>query len=80
MRGKTKAAMLTNDSEIKDLVAFSVYDTKPVHFLSMACTSGLKWIEKRKKVFDKDGMAFLQPEVMDMYNNDMNNVDITDQL
>ncbi len=69
---------------IVDLVAFSVYDTKPVHFLSMACT-GLKWIEKRKKVFDREtgtnvSMAFLRPEVTDMYNNGMNNVDIADQL
>ncbi len=50
----------------------------------MACT-GLKWIEKRKKVFDREtgtnvSMAFLHPEVTDMYNNGMNNVDIADQL
>jgi hypothetical protein len=84
MRGTTKAAVLTNDPDIPDLVAFSVYDTKPVHFLSMACT-GLKWIEKKKKVFDSHAqrsinMSFLRPEVTDMYNNDMNNVDIADQL
>jgi hypothetical protein len=70
MRGTTKAAVLTGDPEVPDLVAFSVYDTKPVHFLSMACT-GLKWIEKRKKVFNSKGsknvsMAFLRPEVTDM--------------
>jgi hypothetical protein len=41
VRGTTKAAVLTGDPENPDLVAFSVYDTKPVHFLSMACT-GLK--------------------------------------
>ena len=84
MRGTTKAAVLTDDPEIQDLVAFSVYDTKPVHFLSMACT-GLKWIEKRKKVFERESstnvsMAFLRPEVTDLYNNGMNNVDIADQL
>jgi hypothetical protein len=50
----------------------------------MACT-GLKWIEKRKKVFERESstnvsMAFLRPEVRDLYNNGMNNVDITDQL
>ncbi len=76
--------VLTDDPEIQDLVAFSVYDSKPVHFLSMACT-GLKWIEKRKKVFKRESstnvsMAFLQPEVTDLYNNGMNNVDIADQL
>jgi hypothetical protein len=65
-------------------VAFSVYDTKPVQFLSVACT-GLKWFEKRKKVFKKEtssnvSMAFLRPEVTDLYNNGMNNMDIADQL
>jgi hypothetical protein len=42
--GTTKAAVLTGDPEAPDLVAFSVYDTKPVHFLSMACkaSSGLR--------------------------------------
>jgi len=84
MRGTTKAAVLTDDLEIKDLVAFSVYVTKLVHFLSMACT-GLKWIEKRKKVFERESstnvsVAFLRPEVTDLYNNGMNNVDIADQL
>jgi len=84
VRGTTKAAVLTGDPEAPDLVAFSVYDTKPVHFLSMACT-GLKWIEKRKKVFDRESnknvsMAFLRCEVTDTYNNGMNSVDIADQL
>jgi hypothetical protein len=50
----------------------------------MACTC-LKWIEKRKKVFKKEtssnvSMAFLRPEVTDLYNNGMNNMDIADQL
>jgi hypothetical protein len=45
VRGKTKAAVLEGDPDYKDLVAFSVYDTKLVHFLSTACTL-LKWKEK----------------------------------
>jgi hypothetical protein len=53
IRGTTKAAMLTGDPEVPELVAFSVYDTKPVHFLSMACT-GLEWIEKRRRVFKQE--------------------------
>ncbi len=82
MRGATKAVALTDDPKVPDLVAFSVYDTKPVNFLSMACM-GLKWIEKRK--FGRAGgktasMPFLRPEVTDMYNNGMNNADIADQL
>ncbi len=46
MPGTRKAAVLTSDPEAPNLVAFSVYDTKPAHFLSMACT-GLKRIEKK---------------------------------
>ena len=34
MRGKTKAAVLEGVFECPDLVAFSVYDTKPVHFFN----------------------------------------------
>jgi hypothetical protein len=34
VRGKTKAAVLEGDPDFKDLEAFNVYDTKPVHFLS----------------------------------------------
>jgi hypothetical protein len=84
IRGTPKAAVLTDDLECPQMVAFSVYDTKPVHFLSMACT-GLKWIEKKKKVFDKSvnknvAMSFLRTEVTDNYNNGMNNVDIADQI
>jgi hypothetical protein len=48
VRGKMKAAVLEGDPDCKDLVAFSVYDTKLVHFLSMTCTS-LSWKEKSKK-------------------------------
>jgi hypothetical protein len=81
MQGTKKAAALTDNPEIQDLAAFSVHDTKPAHFLSMAC-SGLKLIEKRK-IFERKSstnvsMAFLWPEVTDLYNNGMNNVDIAD--
>ena len=53
VRGQTKAAVLEDDPECPNLVAFSVYDTKPVHFLSTACTS-VTWKEKTKRVYDKD--------------------------
>jgi hypothetical protein len=36
-RGTTKAAVLPGGPEVPDLVAFSAYDTNPVHFLPMAC-------------------------------------------
>ena len=84
VRGTTKAAVLEGDSECPDVVAFSVYDTKPVNFLSTACTS-LHWKEKTKKVFSKDAgvmilMRFLRPNITDDYNHGMNNVDQADQL
>jgi hypothetical protein len=73
VRGRTKAAVLEGDEVCPNLVAFSVYDRKPVHFLSMSCTS-LTWIEKVKKVFDKKeqrnvNMKFLRCNVTDEYNN-----------
>ena len=39
VRETTKAAVLTSDLDCLNLVAFSVYDMKPVHFLLTACMS-----------------------------------------
>ncbi len=66
------------------LVAFSVYDTKPVHFLSSAATS-LKWRSKKKKVYDSSTnkvveIYFLRTEIQNDYNFGMNDVDISDRL
>ncbi len=82
--GTIKAAVLEGDTECPNIVAFSVYDTKPVNFLSTACTS-LQWKEKTKKVYDKEAgikilMKFLRPQITDEYNYGMNNVDQADQL
>jgi hypothetical protein len=84
VRGTTKAAVLEGDPEYKDLVAFSVYDTKPVHFLSTAYTN-LHWIEIAKKVYNKDSrisivMKFLHTYIQDSYNHIMSHVDQLDQL
>jgi hypothetical protein len=84
VRRKTKAAVLEGDPDCKDLMAFSVYDTKPVHFLSTACTL-LSWKEKSKRVFDRDAginitLIFLQTDMQDDYNYMMNHVDRADQL
>ena len=53
VRRNTKAAVLEGDPECPNLVAISVYDTKPVNILSMACTN-LEWVEKQKKVWNKE--------------------------
>ena len=52
MRGKTKAAALEGDIECLDLVTFSVYGTKPVHFLSMAAEK-LMWNINEKEIYYK---------------------------
>jgi hypothetical protein len=53
VRGTVKATVLIGDPECPDLVATSVYDTKPVHFLSMICNS-IKCIVKERAVFNMD--------------------------
>lgn len=83
-RGTIKAAVLMGDSECPDLVASSVYDTKPVHFLSMACTE-LKWMKQEKEVYNVEmgeieTLEFLQMNNNIAYNKEMGNVDIADQL
>lgn len=83
-RGLTKATVLKGDAAWPNLVAFTAYDTKPVHFLTMSCTE-LKWIEKAKVVFDKKEekcvkIRFLRCSVNGDYNNGMNGVDIADQI
>ena len=83
MRGTVKAAVLKGDKECPDLVASSVYDTKPVHFLLMVCES-LKWVVKEKDVYNvdtgiKEKMKFLRMAYINDYNNEMGDVDIADQ-
>jgi hypothetical protein len=53
VRGTVKATVLIGDPECPDLVATSVYDTKPVHFLRMICNS-IKCIVKERAVFNMD--------------------------
>jgi hypothetical protein len=50
VRGTVKAAILKGDPTCPDLVATSVYDTKPVYFLLMSC-SGIRWILKTQLVY-----------------------------
>ena len=71
-------------NNIPNLVASSVYDTKPVHYLSMI-TSELKWIVKEKIVYNVDSgkteiLSFLRMNNIHTYNSTMGNVDIADQL
>jgi len=84
VRGTVKAAVLNGDPLCPSLVAVSVYDTKPVHFLSMICES-IAWIQKERQVFNvetnrMETMRFLRLNVNDSYNMDMGHVDVSDQL
>jgi hypothetical protein len=51
VRHTVKAVVLRGDEVCKDLLAVSIYDTKPVYFLSHAAEK-LEWIEKKRKAFD----------------------------
>jgi hypothetical protein len=84
VRGTVKAAVLEGDPDCASLVATSVYDTKPVHFLSMVCES-ICWVSKERQVFCVDTgkvelIRFLRLNINDSYNVDMGHVDVSDQL
>ena len=84
VRGTVKAAVLMGDKHVPNLVAVSVYDTKPVHFLSTVCEC-IEWVLKAKDVWNEakqrmEKLEFLRLNVNDDYNKDMNAVDIADQL
>ena len=84
VRGTVKVAVLQGDKKCPNLVASSIYDTKPVHFLSMVCTE-VKWVSKMRQVYNVDTgmletMIFLRLNNIDHYNFSMVNVDLSDQL
>ena len=64
VRGTVKAAVLEGDPGCPNLVVSSVYDTKPVHYLSMV-SELVEWVEVEKNVYnvetdETEGMKFLQ--------------------
>ena len=84
VRHTVKAAKLEGDAICKDLVSISLYDTKPVYFLTNSCTE-IKWISKTKKVYDASkkktiNMPSPRLNVVDFYNKNMGNVDLANQL
>jgi hypothetical protein len=54
VRGTVKAAHLQGDDVVKCLLASSVYDTEPVHYLSMVVSVRLEWVVVEKKVYNVD--------------------------
>jgi hypothetical protein len=84
LRGRTAAAKLINSPECPDLLACSVYDTKPVHMLSMTEDS-IWWVLKKRKVWSAihqqiKEVGFPRLNLIDEYNSYMNSVDVADQL
>lgn len=84
VRGTVKAAIYYGDGECPNLVASSVYDAKPVHYLSMV-PEELKWTTVDKAVYNVDSgevelLKFLRLGHIDKYNQKMGNVDFADQL
>jgi len=84
LSGTTKSARLIDDPKCPDLLAVSVYDTKPVHMLSTSEES-IEWITKRRKIWDSVHedikiIGFMRLGWIDNYNNKMNSTDISDQL
>ena len=84
VRGTVKAAHLQGDDVVKCLLASSVYDTKPVHYLSMVSVV-LEWVVVEKKVYNVDTqrtefIRFLRLNVIHKYNHTMGHVDVADQL
>ena len=62
----------------------SVYDTKPVHFLTMA-TKEIYWEDKTREVFDKENCCiakinFLRLNVNGDYNYGMGGADLSGQI
>ena len=73
-----------DDPWCTDLICCSVYDTKPVHLLT-TCAEYIDWKEMKRTVFDTVmkktvPMKFLRLNLIDMYNKNMNSVDLADQL
>ena len=84
VRGTTKAAVMKGDPNFPDLIATSVYDTKPVHFLIMS-SEELKWVVCEKYVYNvdtgaKEPLQFLRMFYINDYNHQMGGVDVADQL
>jgi hypothetical protein len=84
LRGTVKVSVLKGDPDCPAMVAASVYDTKPVHFLSMMCES-IQWVVKERLVYNVETemmevLRFLRLNVNDFYNINMGHVDVSDQL
>jgi hypothetical protein len=75
VRVTVKAAVMEGNADCLNMVAVSVYDPKPVHFLSTSCQL-IEWITKDRKLFlsslGRIGKnKFLRLNINDNYNQEM---------
>lgn len=79
VKGTVKAAVLMGDKRAPFLVGATLYDSKPVRFLSYFVT-GIWWVEKIRQVWDRNlrktvPLKFLRLNINNMYNEGMGGVD-----
>ncbi len=83
-QGTVKAAVLKGDSLLQDLIIASRYNQKPFYMISHSIEQ-LTWVECKKRVWShlikrNIMFKFLQWNLSDDYNYEMNDNDIADQL
>ena len=61
--GTIKAAILRGDPDIPSFVGISVYDTKPVHFLSTGAES-IEWVGRSHSVWNMDAAHMDKDEIL----------------
>ena len=77
-----KLEKLVGEPTMKYLVALSLYDVKPFYFIKNAWTD-IRWIQKHRDVWSSYLQRMIKRpyyilNVIDIYNHNMNNVDISD--
>ena len=83
-RGTLKVKKLVGEPTIKDMVEISLYDLKPFYLMTNTWTE-IRWIQKHREVWSSSlkqiiKITYYRLNVIDIYNHNMNNVYISDQL
>ena len=78
--GDVKGVVLQGDPSCPNLIAFSVYDAKPVYFLTTAAEK-VCWDKNTWSVYDKTQrkkvkINYYQSNIQNFYNFHMNSVDV----
>ena len=83
-QGTVNAAVLEWDPGCPNLVASSLYNMNPVHYLGMVSKS-IQWVDKEKMVYNFDtgnveALKLLRLNQIGKWNNGMGDVNVDDQL